>query len=181
MKTEYPYITALKDVLNTPIKKGHEVWIADTARVFGKVTLGDNCSVWFGAVLRGDGDDITIGYRTNIQENAVIHVDPGFPVNIGHDCIIGHGAIVHGASLGNHVLIGMHATVLNGAKIGNNCIIGAGALVTERSEIPDNSLVVGSPAKVVRQLTENHVEKLKKNADVYVQLGKAYLEHFPSK
>jgi carbonic anhydrase/acetyltransferase-like protein (isoleucine patch superfamily) len=181
MNTEYPYMKALKEVLNTPISKGQEVWIADTARVFGRVRLEDNCSVWFGAVLRGDADDISIGYRTNIQENAVIHVDPGFPVKIGHDCIIGHGAIVHGATLGNHVLVGMHATVLNGAVVGNNCIIGAGALVTERSIIPDNSLVVGSPAKVVKQLTDNHVEKLKKNADVYVALGKVYLEHFPTK
>ncbi len=181
MNTEYPYMKALKEVLNTPIAKGQEVWIADTARVFGRVTLEDNCSVWFGAVLRGDADDIKIGYRTNIQENAVIHVDPGFPVKIGHDCIIGHGAIVHGATMGNHVLVGMHATVLNGAVVGNNCIIGAGALVTERTIIPDNSLVIGSPAKVVKQLTDNHVEKLKKNADVYVALGKVYLEHFPTK
>jgi carbonic anhydrase/acetyltransferase-like protein (isoleucine patch superfamily) len=115
-----------------------------------------------------------------VQENAVIHVDPGFPVTIGHDCIIGHGAIVHGATLGNHVLVGMHATVLNGAVIGNNCIIGAGALVTERMQIPDNSLVVGSPGKVTKTLTENHLEKLKKNAAVYVQLSKAYLKYYPS-
>lgn len=181
MNSDYPYMKALKEVLNTPIKKGKEVWIADTARAFGKVVLGDNCSIWFGAVLRGDADEINIGHRTNIQENAVIHVDPGFPVNVGHDCIIGHGAIVHGASLGNHVLVGMHATILNGAKIGNNCIIGAGALVTERTEIPDNSLVVGAPAKITKQLTENHVEKIKKNADVYVELAKTYLAHYPIK
>jgi len=175
----FEFMEEMERILSTPIKKGKEVWIADSARVFGRVSLADECSVWFGAVLRGDADEINIGPRSNVQENAVIHVDPGFPVTIGHDCIIGHGAIVHGATLGNHVLVGMHATVLNGAVIGNNCIIGAGALVTERMQIPDNSLVVGSPGKVTKTLTENHLEKLKKNAAVYVQLGKAYIKHYP--
>ena len=110
----------LQQILQTPIVKGYDVWIADTARVFGLVTLGNECSVWFGAVLRGDGDTISVGDRSNIQENAVVHVDPSFPTQIGTDCIVGHGAIVHGATLGNHVLVGMHATVLNGAQVGSS-------------------------------------------------------------
>src|ERR1700710_2618975 len=99
----YEFLKEMENILSMPVKKGSEVWIADTARVFGKVTLGDECSIWFGAVLRGDADSITIGNRSNVQENAVIHVDPGFPVHIGDDCIIGHGAIVHGATLSDHV------------------------------------------------------------------------------
>jgi carbonic anhydrase/acetyltransferase-like protein (isoleucine patch superfamily) len=169
----------IRDILNTEIIKGSDVWIADTARVFGRVTLGDQCSVWFGAVLRGDGDDIVLGARTNVQEGAVVHVDPGFPARTGHSCIIGHGAILHGATLGNHVLLGMHATVLNGAVIGNNCIIGAHALVTEGMKIPSGSLVLGAPAKVVKQLSEAQVEKVRTNADVYVRLGAEYLAHWP--
>jgi carbonic anhydrase/acetyltransferase-like protein (isoleucine patch superfamily) len=169
-------LSSIKEILNTPIRKGSEVWIADTARVFGRVTLGDECSVWFGAVLRGDGDTISVGSRTNIQENAVVHVDPGFPTTIGTDCIIGHAAIVHGATLGNHVLVGMHATVLNGAVVGNFCIIGANALVTEGMQIPDYSIVMGSPAKVVKQLSDVHIEKVKRNALSYVELSKEYLK-----
>ncbi len=168
----------MKEILNTPIQKGNEVWIADTARVFGQVTLGDNCSVWFGAVLRGDGDTIVVGNRSNIQENAVVHVDPGYPVAIGEDCIIGHCAIVHGATLGNNVLVGMHATILNGAQVGNFCIIGANALVTEGMVIPDYSIVMGSPAKVVKQLSEAHIEKVKRNAQSYVELSKEYIKHW---
>jgi carbonic anhydrase/acetyltransferase-like protein (isoleucine patch superfamily) len=166
-----------KTILKAPIQKGNDVWIADTARVFGMVQLGDSCSVWYGAVLRGDGDKIVVGNRTNIQDTCVVHVDPGFPVHIGHDCILGHGAIVHGATLGNHVLVGMRATVLNGAKIGNYCIIGAHALVAEGMQIPDYSIVMGTPAKVVKQLTNEQIDKVKRNADAYVELAKIYLTH----
>lgn len=169
---------SLETILNTPIQKGTEVWIADTARVFGQVVLGNNCSVWFGAVLRGDGDSINIGDRSNIQENAVVHVDPGYPTTIGDDCIIGHGAIVHGATLGNNVLVGMHATILNGAVIGNFCIVGAQALVTEGMQVPDYSIVMGSPAKVVKQMSDEHIEKVKRNALSYVELSKEYLKHY---
>jgi carbonic anhydrase/acetyltransferase-like protein (isoleucine patch superfamily) len=168
----------LQQILQTPIVKGHDVWIADTARVFGLVTLGNECSVWFGAVLRGDGDTISVGDRSNIQENAVVHVDPGFPTQIGTDCIVGHGAIVHGATLGNHVLVGMHATVLNGAQVGNFCIIGAHALVTEGMVIPDYSIVMGAPGKVVKQLSPEHIEKVKRNAQSYVDLSKEYLKYW---
>ncbi|MES2780187.1 MAG: gamma carbonic anhydrase family protein [Bacteroidota bacterium] len=171
-------LSRIKEVLSSPVQKGMDVWIADTARVFGQVTLGDECSVWFGAVLRGDGDTIKVGNRSNIQENAVVHVDPGFPTTIGDDCIIGHGAIVHGATLGNNVLVGMHATVLNGAVVGNFCIIGANALVTEGMQIPDYSILMGSPAKVVKQLSDAHIEKVKRNAQSYVELSKEYLKHW---
>ena len=174
----YPFLSQIKEILSTPINKGKDVWIADTARVFGLVSLGDECSIWFGAVLRGDADSISLGNRSNVQENAVIHVDPGFPAIIGDDCIIGHGAIVHGATLANNVLVGMHATILNGAQIGNFCIIGANALVTEGTIIPDYSVVLGSPAKVVKQLSEEQIEKVKRNAQAYVDLGKEYLKYW---
>ncbi len=176
----YEFLKEIKSILTTPIKKGKEVWIADTARVFGKVTLGDNCSIWFSAVLRGDADEIILGNNSNVQECAVIHVDPGFPAIIGDDCIIGHGAIVHGATLANNVLVGMHATILNGAKIGNFCIIGANALVTESTVIPDYSIVMGSPGKVVKQISDEHIEKIKRNAQAYVELSKAYIENWKS-
>ncbi|MSQ79254.1 MAG: gamma carbonic anhydrase family protein [Flavobacteriaceae bacterium] len=168
--------TSLRVALSTAIKKGSNVFIAPNATVIGKTTLGDNVTVMFGAVIRADGDTITIGSRSNVQDNAVIHVDPGCPVSIGHDCIIGHLAIVHGATLGNHVLLGMNATVLNNAKIGDWCIIGANTLVPEGMEIPEGSLVVGTPARILRQLTDEQKEKVRLNAEAYVQLGEAYLE-----
>ncbi len=171
-------LNEMKQILNTPIQKGTAVWIADTARVFGKVILGNECSVWFGAVLRGDNDWIKVGNKTNIQEQVTIHVDEGFPVTIGDECILGHGAIVHGATLGNNVLVGMHATILNGAKIGNFCIIGSHALVTENAVIPDYSVVMGTPGKVVKQLSETQIENVKLNAMNYVNLSKEYIEHW---
>lgn len=158
------------------MKKGKEVFIANTATVLGDVQLGDNVSVWFGAVIRGDSDQIKIGDRSNIQDTAVVHVDPGVPAIIGEGVTVGHGAIVHGASVGNNSLIGMRATLLNNAVIGDNCIVGAHALVTEGKVIPDNSLVLGSPAKVVKTFTEEEIGRIRKNADAYVQKGKEYLE-----
>ncbi|MEI6595188.1 MAG: gamma carbonic anhydrase family protein [Bacteroidota bacterium] len=171
-------LNEMKQILNTPIQKGTAVWVADTARVFGKVILGNECSIWFGAVLRGDNDWIKVGNKTNIQEQVTIHVDEGFPVTIGDECILGHGAIVHGATLGNNVLVGMHATILNGAKIGNFCIIGSHALVTENAVIPDYSVVMGTPGKVVKQLSETQIENVKQNAMNYVNLSKEYIEHW---
>lgn len=147
------------EILNQAIGKGKEVFIADTARVIGNITLGDEVSIWFGAVLRGDGDKISIGNRSNIQDNATIHVDPGFPVEIGEECIIGHGAVVHGAKISDNVLVGIHATVLNGAQIGSYSIIAAGALVTEGMIIPSNSLVVGVPGKIIRTIGAEQMEK----------------------
>lgn len=163
------------EFLNQPVSKGKEVFIADTARVIGNVTLEDEVSIWFGAVLRGDGDKINIGKRSNIQDQATVHVDPGYPVNIGSECIIGHGAIVHGATLSNNVLVGMHATILNGAEIGEFSIIAAGALVTEGMKIPPYSLVAGIPGKILKSINEVQVEKIRKNAETYVKLSKSYI------
>jgi carbonic anhydrase/acetyltransferase-like protein (isoleucine patch superfamily) len=150
-------------------KMGQGVWVADTARVIGRVILGDQASVWFGAVLRGDNEPIHIGARTNVQDNAVLHSDWDYPLTVGDDCTIGHGAIVHGCTLGNGVLVGMGAIILNGAKIGDGSLIGAGALVTEGKEIPPGSLVVGSPAKVIRELDAAARAKLLLSAENYAK------------
>ncbi|MDQ0320636.1 carbonic anhydrase/acetyltransferase-like protein (isoleucine patch superfamily) [Pararhizobium capsulatum DSM 1112] len=151
----------------TPQKGGY--WLAPDAHVIGDVILGEDVGIWFGAVLRGDNEPITVGARSNIQEGAVVHVDPGFPVTIGEGCTIGHRAIVHGCTIGSNTLVGMGATVLNGAVIGNNCLIGANALVTEGKVFPDNSLIVGAPAKAIRLLDDAAVEGLKKSAENYVR------------
>jgi len=143
-------------------------WVAPTASVIGKVKIGHEVGIWFGVCIRGDNESIVIGNRTNIQENTVMHTDPGFPLVIGEGCTIGHKAILHGCTIGENTLIGMGATVLNGARIGKNCLIGAGALVQEGREIPDNSLVVGMPGKVIRELDEEAVGRLKLSAEHYV-------------
>ena len=144
-------------------------WIAPDAHVIGKVVLGEDVGIWFGAVLRGDNEPIVIGPRTNIQEGAVLHTDPGLPLSIGADCTIGPRAIVHGATIGDGSLIGMGATILNGARIGAGCLVGAGALVTERKEFPDGSLIVGAPAKAVRQLDAAARAGIERSAAVYVE------------
>jgi carbonic anhydrase/acetyltransferase-like protein (isoleucine patch superfamily) len=151
-------------------------YIADNAAIIGDVTIGKKSSVWFGAVLRGDSDSIKIGRRSNIQDNAVVHVDPGFPVTIGDDCIVGHLALIHGATISNNVLVGMNSTVLNGTQVGEFSIIGANALVTSNTVIPPNSLVLGSPAKVVKTLTDKQIAHVICNAEAYVKLGSEYLE-----
>lgn len=165
-----------QEKLVAQVVKGNEVFIADTARVLGKITLEDNVSVWFGAVLRGDNDTIKIGARTNIQENCILHVDHGQPIEIGPDNVVGHGAMIHGAKIGSHNLIGMGCTILNGAVIGNGCIIGAHALVTERMVVPDGSMVLGSPGKIVKTLP---VEAVKQGVSLgvteYVEEAKKYL------
>ncbi|MCF6320657.1 MAG: gamma carbonic anhydrase family protein [Rhizobiaceae bacterium] len=143
-------------------------FIAMSAVVIGNVDIGEDVGIWFGAVLRGDNEPIRIGARSNIQENSIIHTDPGFPATIGQGCTIGHGALIHGCTIGDNSLVGMGAIVLNGAKIGKNCLIGAGALVVEGKEIPDNSLVVGSPAKTIRTLDDQAEIMLAKSADIYV-------------
>jgi carbonic anhydrase/acetyltransferase-like protein (isoleucine patch superfamily) len=142
-------------------------FVAPDATVIGKVRLRANSSVWFGARLRGDNEWIEIGEGSNVQENAVLHTDWGFPVVIGRNCTIGHLAMIHGCTIGDGSLIGMSATILNGAVIGQGCLIGAGALVTEGKVIPDRTLVVGTPAKVVRDLTEAEVDGLLKSATNY--------------
>ena len=145
------------------------VWIAPDASVIGRVRLARDVGVWFGAVLRGDNELIDIGEGTNIQEGAMLHTDPGFPLTIGAGVTIGHHAIVHGCTIGNNSLIGMGATILNGARIGANCIVGANALVTEGKEFPDGSLIVGAPAKVVRELGPDTEESLRASAANYVR------------
>ena len=144
------------------------IWIAPDATVIGKVRLGSETGVWFGSVLRGDNETIAIGARSNIQELCVIHTDPGFPVTVGEGCTIGHRAILHGCTIGDNSLVGMGAIILNGARIGRNCLVGAGALVTEGKTFPDNTLIVGSPAKAVRELDEAAAERLKLSARTYV-------------
>jgi carbonic anhydrase/acetyltransferase-like protein (isoleucine patch superfamily) len=149
-------------------------WIAPTASVIGQVRLGEDASVWFGAVLRGDNEPIVVGERSNIQDLAVIHTDPGFPVTIGAGCTIGHRAILHGCTIGESSLVGMGAIILNGATIGRNCMIGAGALVGEGKTIADNSLVVGMPGKVIRTLGDDGEQMLRHAAGVYVARIKQY-------
>lgn len=149
-------------------------WIAPDANVIGAVTIGEDVGIWFGTTLRGDNERITVGRGTNIQEGVMVHSDPGFPATIGEGCTIGHHAIVHGCTIGDNSLIGMGATVLNGAKIGRNCLVGANALVTEGKEFPDNSLIVGSPAKVIRTLDDAAVEGLRRSAENYVANWKRF-------
>ena len=144
-------------------------WIAPDAHVIGRVTLGADVGIWFGAVLRGDNEPITVGARSNVQEGAMLHTDMGYPITIGNDCTIGHHAILHGCTLGDGTLIGMGATVLNGARIGSGCLVGANALVTENKVFPDRSLIVGSPAKAVRQLDDEAVAGLLRSAEGYVR------------
>ena len=149
-------------------------FVADTANVIGKVTLEANTSVWFGATIRGDNERITVGVNSNVQEGAVLHTDPGYPLDIGQNVTIGHQAMLHGCTIGDGALIGIQAVILNGAKIGKNCLVGAGALVTEGKEFPDNMLILGSPAKAVRALTADDITRLQSNAVNYVQRGQLF-------
>ena len=149
-------------------------WVAPNAQVIGDVRLGEDVGIWFGAVLRGDNDPITIGARSNVQDNSVLHSDSGVPCTVGADCTIGHNVTLHGCTVGDNSLIGMGATVLNGAVIGRNCIVGANALVTEGKVFPDFSLIVGSPAKAVRVLPPEVAEQLKRSADHYVANWQRY-------
>lgn len=150
------------------------VWIAPDASVIGRVIVGRNVGIWFGAALRGDTEPIRLGDDTNVQEHAIMHTDPGFPLEVGKGCTIGHRALLHGCVIGDNSLIGMGAIVLNGARIGNNSLVGAGALVTERKEFPDNALIVGSPAKVVRTLDEDAIERLRRSARHYVENARRF-------
>lgn len=150
-------------------------WVAPTATVIGRVRLEKNASVWFGAVIRGDNELITIGEGSNVQDGAILHTDEGFPLTVGNDVTIGHQAMLHGCVIGDGSLIGIQAVVLNGAQVGANCLIGAKALVTEKMVIPDGSLVVGSPAKVVRTLSEQQQADIRANAVGYVANAKRFL------
>jgi carbonic anhydrase/acetyltransferase-like protein (isoleucine patch superfamily) len=144
-------------------------FVAPEAHVIGRVRLGADVSVWFGAVIRADNDTIDIGEGSNIQENAMLHADPGFPIKIGKHCTIGHHAIIHGCTIADGALVGMGATILNGAKIGSNCLVGANALVTEGKVFEDNSLIVGTPAKAIRKLDEATIAAFHKDAGRYVE------------
>lgn len=146
-----------------------DYWVADNATVLGSVIIENNASIWFNAVVRGDNDVITIGENSNIQDAAVLHTDPGIKLNIGKNVTVGHQAMLHGCSIGDNSLIGINAVVLNRAKIGKNCIIGANALIPEGKEIPDGSLVVGSPGKVIKQLSDPQISMLQMSAGLYVK------------
>jgi len=149
-------------------------WVADSAQVMGSVVLGENVSVWFGAVLRGDTEPITIGRNSNVQDLSVLHADLGSPLTIGENVTIGHQVMLHGCTVGDNSLIGIQAVVLNNAKIGRNSIVGAGSVVTEGKEFPDNSLIIGSPAKVVRTLDDAAAAKLRASAEHYVDNGRRF-------
>jgi carbonic anhydrase/acetyltransferase-like protein (isoleucine patch superfamily) len=149
-------------------------WVAESASVIGMVRLMTDASIWFGSVLRGDNAWIEIGERSQIQDNSTLHTDPGFPITIGPDCVIGHNVVLHGCSVAANSLIGMGAIVLNGAKIGKNSLVGAGALITEGKEFPDHSLIVGAPARVIRTLGEPEAHKIARAADGYVKRWQRY-------
>src|ERR1700680_4632314 len=149
-------------------------WIAPSATLIGKVRLKIDASVWFGAVLRGDNEWIELGERSQIQDNATLHTDPGFPLTIGPECVIGHNVILHGCTIGANSLVGMAAIMLNGALIGTNCLVGAGALITEGKTFPDNSLIVGAPARAVRTLDEKAMKMIAHGAEIYVRRFKQY-------
>ncbi len=144
-------------------------WVADSAQVIGNVELAEDANVWFGAILRGDTEPLRIGKGSNVQDGTVVHADVGCPVTVGDNVTVGHQVTLHGCTIGDGSLIGIQAVVLNGAKIGRNCLVGAGALVTEGKEFPDGSLIVGSPAKVVKQLTPQQMERLAESARHYVR------------
>ena len=150
------------------------VFVAPTATVVGDVTLAEESSVWFGAVLRGDDDFITVGPRTNVQDGCVIHTDVGQPTVIGAGVTLGHGAIAHGCRIADNVLIGMRATVLNGAQIGENCLVGAGAVVTPGTVVPPGSLVLGLPARVIRPLTPEEIQSIHLSATHYAGIARRY-------
>lgn len=158
-------------------KIAESAFVASDAAVYGDVRIAEECSIWFHATVRAGEGSVSIGAHTNVQDNCVIHVDKGFDVNIGCNVTIGHGAIVHGCTVGDNSLIGMGAIVLNGAEIGKNCIVGAGALVTQGTVVPDGSLVLGSPAKVVRKISEEEIEANRINADHYVKESREYREY----
>jgi len=149
-------------------------WVAPNAVLLGKVKLEDDASVWFGAVLRGDNEWITVGERSNVQDGCVLHTDPGFPLTIGADCTIGHMVMLHGCTIGRGSLIGIGSVILNGAKIGEECVIGANTLIPENKEIPPRSMVMGSPGKIIRQINDEDAARFQKGAKRYVANWKRF-------
>jgi len=160
--------------MNHNLRIGEEVFIAENATLLGDVTIGDRSGVWFGAVLRGDRDRIVVGAGSNVQDNATVHGSTGFPTLIGDRVSIGHGAIVHGCTISDEVLVGMGAIVMNGAVVGEGSIIGAGAVVTEGKVVPPGSVVLGVPGKVVKQVDEAQREHIRENAKIYVEMAGRY-------
>ena len=154
------------------VQKAKDVFVAPTAVVTGEATLSEGCSIWHGAVLRADEDAIVLGPRTNVQDNAVIHVSAGHPTILGEGVTVGHGAIVHGCTVGDNTLIGMGSIILDGARIGSNCIVGAGALVKKGDVIPDGVVVLGIPARTARKMTEDDIAANRRNAEIYVSLAR---------
>lgn len=159
---------------NDRVEMAADAWIAETAAVIGKVKLEAGANVWFGAVIRGDVEQITVGEHSNVQDGAVMHADSGVPLTLGKGITVGHNAMLHGCTVGDYSLIGINAVVLNGAKIGKHCIIGANSLIPEGKEIPDGSLVMGSPGKVVKTLSDQQKKMLELSAAHYVQNAKRF-------
>ena len=155
---------------------GHDAFVHPDATIIGDVVLGDGANVWPGAVLRGDLERITLGARASLQDNCVAHTDVGHPLVVGPDCVVGHGVILHGATVGARCLVGMGSTLLNGCEIGDDCVIGANSLVTEGKRFPARSLIVGSPARVVRQVTDDDLEGKARLCAFYVQCSRRYVE-----
>jgi carbonic anhydrase/acetyltransferase-like protein (isoleucine patch superfamily) len=166
------------DGIKPEFPEDNAYWVAPTAVLIGRVRMKRDSSVWFGAVLRADDDVIEIGERSNVQDGAVLHVDPGYPMTIGDGCTIAHQTMLHGCTIGSNSLVGMCATILNGARIGRNCLIGANSLIAEGKEIPDNSLVMGSPGKVVRQIDEAGARELTQFCAHYVNRWRRYVRGF---
>ena len=165
---------AVYELDGTQPRVADSAWVADSAQVMGNVVLGEDSSVWFGTVIRGDTETITVGRGSNIQDASVLHADIGKPLTIGDNVTVGHQVMLHGCTIGDESLIGIGAIVLNGAKIGRHCLVGAGALVTEGKEFPDGSMIIGSPAKAVRQLTPEQIEGLKLSAQHYVDNARRF-------
>ena len=151
-------------------------WVADSAVVIGNVELAEAASIWFGAVLRGDTESLSIGARSNVQDGSVLHADPGFPLVVGAGVTIGHQVMLHGCTIGDDSVVGIQAVVLNGARIGRHCLVAAGAIVTEGKQFPDGSLIMGAPARVVRPLTQEQIEGLKEGAQHYVDNARRHRE-----
>lgn len=149
-------------------------FVAPSASLIGAVEMADNASVWFNCVLRADNETIKIGEGSNVQDGSVLHVDPGFPIDIGRNVTVGHKVMMHGCTIGENSLIGMNAVILNGAKIGKNCLIGANTLITEGTEIPDGQMVLGSPGKIVKALDDTTIDMMKMGAAHYVQNNRRY-------
>ena len=162
------------DLKDKKPKNSGKNWVAPNATIIGDVILEENTSIWFNAVLRGDIENIYIGEGSNVQDGSVLHTDPGYPLKVGKNVTIGHMVMLHGCTIGNNSLIGIGAVILNNAKIGNNCIIGAKALITENKDIPDNSLVIGSPGKIIREVSEEEKKDILENTKHYQENWKKY-------